>query len=128
VRLLLDTHVFLWFVWNDPQLSSTARALMEDATNELFLSAASAWEMGIKIGTGKLSVGQDLATFLLDQMTRNRIELLPISVGDAGRVAVLPFHHKDPFDRLIVAQSLTGQMPLVSRDEALDGYGITRLW
>jgi PIN domain nuclease of toxin-antitoxin system len=83
---------------------------------------------GNKIGTGKLSVGQDLATFLLDQMTRNRIELLPISVGDAGRVAVLPFHHKDPFDRLIVAQSLAGQMPLVSRDEALDGYGITRLW
>lgn len=128
MRLLLDTHAFLWFVWNDARLSVTARSLIEDANNDLYLSAASAWEIAIKISVGKLSVGQDLGTFLTEQLTRNAIALLPLSIPHAATVASLPLHHKDPFDRLLVAQSLTESVPLVSIETTLDAYGIQRLW
>lgn len=128
MRLLLDTHAFLWFIWNDPQLSPTARSLIEDPPNALLLSAASAWEIAIKVSTSKLSVGQDVDLFLRDQLTRNRIEILSFTLDHIGRVAQLPFHHKDPFDRMIVSQALTENIPLVSADAVLDGYVIQRLW
>jgi PIN domain nuclease of toxin-antitoxin system len=128
VRLLLDTHTFLWFVWNDPRLSAGARALLESPLNELLLSAASAWEIGIKVGTGKLAVGQDLDLFLPEQMSRNRVSLLSIAISHVAAMSRMPFHHKDPFDRLLVAQCLTEKIPLVSADVPLDAYGIERLW
>lgn len=128
MKVLLDTHAFLWFVWNDTRLAANARLHIEDPTNDLFLSAASAWEMAIKIGIGKLSVGQELEAFLTEQMTNNRIALLPLSIAHAAKVAALPHHHKDPFDRLLIAQSLTEHMPLIGRDDVFDRYGVTRHW
>lgn len=128
MRLLLDTHTFLWFVWDDPQLSAQAAALIEDVQNEVFLSTASAWEMAIKVSIGKLTLAQPLDIFLPDQLQRNGIQLLPITLSHTLQVATLPFHHRDPFDRLIVTQCLIEKMPLVSADPILDSYGIQRLW
>ncbi len=128
MRFLLDTHTFLWFVWNSPQLSAAARLLIEEPTNEIWLSVASVWEIAIKVSTGKLALTQPLDTFFAEQLARNRIRLLPLELRHAARVSTLPFHHRDPFDRLLVAQSLTDPMPLVSADAVLDAYNIDRRW
>ena len=128
MRLLLDTHAFLWFVWDVPQLSLTARKLIESADNEIFVSAASVWEVAIKVSTGKMAVGGDVTDFFADHTARNLILLLPISPGHAGAVSTLPFHHKDPFDQLLVAQSQLEELTLLSADVILDAYGISRIW
>jgi PIN domain nuclease of toxin-antitoxin system len=128
VRLLLDTHTFLWFLADDPQLSPTARSLIEDGTNEILLSMASLWEIAIKVSLGKLTLGGAFATFIPDQLTLNAFGLLPIELAHVTAVAALPFHHRDPFDRLLVAQALVEPLPIISRDPALDAYGVTRKW
>lgn len=128
MRLLLDTHIFLWFVYGDAQLSARARALIEDHFNTCFLSLASVWETAIKVSTGKLLLTQPLDIFFTEQTQRNGIALLPIELAHAARVAALPFHHRDPFDRLLAAQSLAENMPLLSADAVLDAYGIMRYW
>jgi PIN domain nuclease of toxin-antitoxin system len=128
MRLLLDTHTFLWFVWDDRQLSLPAKTAIESDANEIYLSAASPWEVSIKVSTGKLSVGQEVDAYFEEHLSRNRVNLLPISLAHVGRVAILPFHHKDPFDRLLIAQSLTETLPLVSADSMFDRYGVTRVW
>lgn len=128
MRLLLDTHAFLWFVWDDPQLSTTAKSAIEAEDNLICLSAASPWETSIKVSTGKLSVGQDIEPFFAEHLDRNDIILLPISLAHVGEVSVLPFHHKDPFDRLIIAQSLVEGHTLISADAVFDRYGVTRIW
>src|SRR5690242_8309511 len=98
MRLLLDTHTFLWFVLDDARLSTHAADLIEDVTNERFLSIASAWEIAIKVRTGKIALSEPLDIFLPDQLSRNTIELLPITLPHILRTAALPFHHRDPFD------------------------------
>src|SRR4051812_41279294 len=113
MRLLLDTHTLLWFLSDDPQLSPTAREHMEDPGNELFLSLASVWEIAIKVSIGKLALESPLEPFLPDQLHENDIQLLPISMAHTLRVASLPFHHRDPFDRLLVAQSLAEDLPVI---------------
>jgi PIN domain nuclease of toxin-antitoxin system len=128
MRLLLDTHTFLWFAWDDPQLSRAANDLIEDGSNQGFVSAASVWEMAIKVGTGKLVLAKPLDRFLDEHLDVNEIEVLPIERRHSTYVASLPLHHRDPFDRMLVAQSIIEAMPLVSADPALDAYGITRLW
>jgi|SRR5579872_1245759 len=128
MRLLLDTHTFLWFVQNDPQLSESAATLIEGDTNEIWLSVASAWEMAIKVSIGKLVLAQPLDIYLPDQLRRNGIQLLPISLPRVLGVTALPLHHQDPFDRLLAAQSLTEPMPLISTDAIFDLYGTQRLW
>ena len=128
MRLLLDTHTFLWFVWDDPQLSLTAKSAIESQENEIYLSAVSPWEVSIKVSTGKLSIGQEVEAYFDEHLSRNLITLLPISLAHVGRVAVLPFHHKDPFDRLLIAQSLTEPLQLVSADTMFDRYGVARIW
>jgi PIN domain nuclease of toxin-antitoxin system len=128
VRLLLDTHTFLWFVVDDPALSSRAKALLEDSTNDLLLSYASAWEMAIKISLDKLHVSSPFEKFLSDQLHQNGIDLLPFSIPQVTAVASMPFHHRDPFDRLLAAQVLTEKIPLVSKDAIFDRYGVQRLW
>jgi PIN domain nuclease of toxin-antitoxin system len=128
MRLLLDTHSFLWFVEGSTQLPTSARALIEDATNIAILSVASLWEMAIKVSVGKLTVGQPFDAVISQQLTLNRITLLGISLSHAAAVAVLALHHRDPFDRMLVAQALVEQVPIVSRDPAFDAYGVTRLW
>ncbi len=128
MRLLIDTHTFLWFVWDDSRLSAAAKGMIEDMANELLLSAASIWEMAIKVGTGKLSLGAELDIFLNDHMVKNGIQLLGISIPHVAAVSKLPPVHRDPFDRLIVAQSVVEGVPLVSADPLLESYGIQRLW
>ena len=128
MRLLLDTHSFLWFVSGNPQISSSARMLIEDVSNQPFLSVASLWEMAIKMSLGKLSLGQPFETLIPQQLSLNGIALLGITISHTAVVAGLPFHHRDPFDRLLVAQAMTEQMSIVSRDTAFDAYAVTRLW
>ncbi len=130
VRLLLDTHVFLWFVNSASPLAGTqALSLLQDTRNELLLSVASVWEMAIKVGIGKLALAQPLETFVPAQTRANSISLLPIEPRHAFEVARLPFHHRDPFDRLLIAQSLIEQIPLLSADAAFDAYaGLQRIW
>jgi len=114
-RILLDTHAFIWFVLNDPQLSSTARDIIGDPESDVYLSAASIWEMGIKTGLGKLSLTEDpFSDFIKEQLAHNDIKVLPIEIVHVGVLTDLPLHHKDPFDRLLVAQSIAESIPLVS--------------
>ena len=128
MRILLDTHTFLWFIDDSPKLSTEARSIIEDGLNEPLLSVASLWEMAIKVSIGKLDLKKPFETFVPDQLELNGFDQLEIGFHHIASVAKLPFHHRDPFDRLLVAQALTEGIPLVSADGLLDAYGVTRLW
>ena len=128
MRLLLDTHAFLWFIMGSPNLSATARALIEDEASERFLSAASLWERAIKLSTGKLTLSAPFDLLIPQQLGLNGIELLSIEVAHAAVISTLPFHHRAPFDRLLVAQAIVENMPIVSVDTAFDMYVVKRLW
>lgn len=128
MRLLSDTHSFLWFVEGSPRLSARARRLIEDRTNDVFLSIASLWEMSIKVGLGKLTLQQPFDVFIPQQLAANKITLLQITIAHTIAVANLPQYHRDPFDRMLIAQAQVEQMAVVSIDAALDAYGVTRLW
>jgi PIN domain nuclease of toxin-antitoxin system len=128
MKLLLDTQSFLWFVQADPRLSNAARTACEDGGNVVLLSIASVWEMAIKNAIGKLTFYAPLETFVRTHIADNDIDLLPISIGHAFAVASMPQHHRDPFDRLLVAQAATDRLTLVSSDVVLDRYGVARLW
>jgi PIN domain nuclease of toxin-antitoxin system len=128
VTILLDTHVLLWFLQDDPQLSQPAKNAIEDPANRKVVSVASCWEVAIKAGIGKLKLGEPAGTLLTRELTRNCFDLLPISLANATAVELLPTHHKDPFDRMIVAQALEESLPNVSHDGELDRYGIRRIW
>ncbi len=128
MRLLLDTHTVLWFAAGDAALSDAAREGMVDPGNEIRVSHATVWELAIKIGLGKLKLDRDLTRWLERFVAGNGFTYLPISLAHAVRVARLPHHHGDPFDRLLVAQCETEHLCVVSRDTAFDAYGIKRLW
>jgi len=128
VRLLLDTHTFLWFIGGHHALSQLARDLIEDTANQRWLSSASLWEIAIKLSLGKLSLAQPFDPLIPDQMQLNSIEILAIKVEHLAQVAKLPFHHRDPFDWLLIAQAMVEQMPIVSLDRAFDAYPIQRFW
>jgi PIN domain nuclease of toxin-antitoxin system len=128
MRLLLDTHSFIWASSDKPKLSPKALALIEEPDNELLLSLASVWEISIKLSTGKLALPQPPEAFVSAQMRDIGIALLPIELRHLGPVATLPFHHRDPFDRLLIAQSLVEGVPLVSADTAFDACSVKRLW
>lgn len=129
MKFLLDTHTFLWFITNDPKLSHTAKQLLEMGDSLLFISIESIWEMTIKNGLGKLPMEEDIEIFIPKHLQINRIEVLPITQEHTYRVTKLPLHHRDPFDRILIAQSLVEELPLVCADAALDDYeGMTRIW
>lgn len=128
MTLLLDTHTFLWFCQGDPALSPTAKRLLEDPSNRMLVSLACGWEVAIKAGLGKLKLGEPCATYLPNAMTASGFEWFPISVDHVVAVETLPHHHRDPFDRLMIAQAMVEGIPVVSADVAFDPYGITRLW
>jgi PIN domain nuclease of toxin-antitoxin system len=128
VNLLLDTHSFLWFISGNERLSTAARRLIEDSASQPYLSAASLWEMAIKVSLGRLHLGLPFGDLIPEQMRRNGIRLLGIKVEHVMPVTTMPFHHRDPFDRLLVAQAIVEQMPIVSADPAFDAYPIERLW
>lgn len=128
MNVLLDTHTFLWFVLADPRLSTLARSLIEDERNAQFLSMASFWEMAIKYSNDKLPLTLPFEDFMTHYLGSNGIILLPVKVSHLVHVSSLPLHHRDPFDRLIIAQSLVEKMPVISIDGAFDAYGVSRLW
>jgi PIN domain nuclease of toxin-antitoxin system len=128
MTLLLDTHSFLWFWWDDPQLSETAKQAICDPTHRKLVSMASCWEIAIKVSLKKLDLGAPYRGFIHQHMVRNNFELLQIADEHLAELVELPFHHKDPFDRLLVAQSLYEQIPIVSADPQFDAYRVTRIW
>lgn len=128
MKVLLDTHAFLWWIANDPQLSDRARAVMEDANHQLFLSAASGWEIAIKTYLGKLKLPDDLQGFVAEQLRINAIQVLPIQMAHALHLTTLPDHHRDPFDRMLVAQSQMEQLPILTIDPQIAKYAVTVIW
>lgn len=127
-RLLIDTHVFLWWVNDAPDLTATARLAISDADNECYLSIASCWEMAIKSSLGKLSLAKPLERFVSEQLRANNFTLLNIELRHAAKVEKLPFHHRDPFDRLLIAQAITEKLIIVAADSAFSAYGVKILW
>lgn len=128
MRLLLDTHAMLWAVEKNPKLTPAAQAALVDPANDRFLSAAAYWEIAIKVSVGKLTLAEPYLQFIQRAIQDLVLAILPITTDHAALVSGLPFHHRDPFDRMLVAQALTEPMPIVSGDPSLDAYGITRLW
>ncbi len=128
MQVLIDTHSLLWFCLNDAQLSRAAHDVMTDDGNELFVSPASFWELAIKISQGKYSLPKPLDEFLHTVLDEQNFNVVPISVAHVASVSSLPFHHKAPFDRMLVAQSLVQDWPIVSKDDSLDAYGVNRIW
>jgi PIN domain nuclease of toxin-antitoxin system len=130
VRLLLDTHSMYWYIEDDPQLSGRARTLIQDASNEILVSPASYWEIAIKISIGKWRLNRPYEEFIDIGLNQYGFQVLPILPTHTARLIGLPFPqgHRDPFDRLLVAQVLVEQIPIVSADSPLDAYGVTRLW
>jgi PIN domain nuclease of toxin-antitoxin system len=128
MNILLDTHTFLWFVDDNPRLSQTARVLIESEDSQPFLSAASLWEIAIKISLGKLTLKQPYETFIPQQLALNGIGVLNIAMEHTTAIATLPFHHRDPFDRLLAVQAKIEDMTLVSADPIFDSYGVKRVW
>lgn len=128
MRMLLDTHAFLWFIEGNTNLSDTARELIADEENQRFLSIGSLWEISIKVSIGKLEVGMTFTELVSQEVYGNDIKLLRIQPKHLDELAKLPFHHKDPFDRLIIAQSLAENIPVVTKDKAFGSYPVTVLW
>jgi PIN domain nuclease of toxin-antitoxin system len=129
MRVLLDTQAFICALSTDgKQFTPKARRCFLDRKNELYLSVASVWEMAVKVSLGKLKVAVPLHQLIPDQLRQNGIRLLPIELSHALHVATLPFHHHDPFDRLLIAQALTERLFVITGDEAFDAYGIKRVW
>ena len=128
MKLLLDTHTLLWFIAGSPNLSATARNLIEDAANEKYVSIASLWETAIKISTGKMTLSAPFDILFPHQLQINGFELLPIKINHTSAIINLPFHHRDPFDRILIAQAIEENMNLVSIDAVFDDYSVTRPW
>jgi PIN domain nuclease of toxin-antitoxin system len=128
MKLLLDTHVFLWFVLNDRQLTEVACSLISNPDNDVLISPATYWEIAIKVSLGKYQLPSSFEEWMEQQIQVNEFTILPISIAHAATIATLPFHHRDPFDRLLVAQAITEAIALISADAALDSYAITRHW
>lgn len=128
MNILLDSHAFLWFVADDLKLSIDARTAIEDSTNRKWISIASLWEITIKVSIGKLNLADPVSEFLSREILCNKFSTLNVTMDHLAKLSVLPFNHRDPFDRLIVSQALQESFPVVSTDASLDAYGIDRIW
>jgi len=128
MKLLLDTHTFLWWILDDPKLSARALELIGDSRNALYWSAASSWEVSIKYALGKLPLPESPQQFLPAELGRNRIESLPVIDAHAFQAGLLPRHHSDPFDRMLVAQAQVESLELISNDEQLGLYDVEVHW
>lgn len=128
MRALLDTHSFLWFITDDPQLSKGALALLSDPNNDLVVSTASLWEVAIKSKLGKLDLTKPFGELFPDQLVTNGFGLMPILVKHLTALADLELLHRDPFDRLIIAQAMSEGLPVVTKDSAFRQYPIQVVW
>ncbi len=131
MQYLIDTHVFLWFVSNAKELSQKSKTLIEDGNNEIFISIASLWEISIKNALGKLSINGKYKS-VIDDVNDNNFEILPIKFAHTVKQNHLPFHHRDPFDRMIISQAIVENINLISSDSIFDDYvkgkSIKRIW
>jgi PIN domain nuclease of toxin-antitoxin system len=125
---LLDSHAFLWFITGSAKLSSTARRVIEEQSQTRLLSVASLWEITIKHSLGRLTLAAPFNKIIPQQLSANGVGLLAIELKHLDALLTLPFHHRDPFDRLLIAQAMVNQVPIVSADAAFDAYPVTRLW
>ena len=128
MKLLLDTHAFIWWDSAPDKLSPQVLRLCQDPTNEMILSVASVWEMQIKMQLGKLKLKLPLAEIIKGQQQTNNIQTLPITLAHTLALDELPMHHKDPFDRLLIAQANVEEAVLVSRDKIFAQYPVKLLW
>lgn len=128
MKLLLDTHVFLWWVSDEGKISQSARNHIASGKNEVYFSAVSSWEISIKSSLDKIVLKTPIDEFIPEQLVSCNFRPLPIEVAHTVAVAELPDHHRDPFDRLLVAQSVVEKMSLVSNDSALSQYDIDLVW
>ena len=128
MKYLLGTHALLWFLKGDKKLSAKARGLIDNPGNRKFLSIASLWEIAIKVSLRKLVLDKPFEKLFPEQLHFNRIEILDITVDSLTKLTTLPFHHRDPFDRLIIAQAIVERLPIIGVDAVFDVYGISREW
>lgn len=128
MRVLLDTHAFLWWISDDRRLSDRAKEIIGDGSNELYFSAASGWEISIKAGLGRLEIPEDLEPFIADQLSRNAIQALPIYLRHTLHTRTLPDHHRDPFDRILASQAVLEELPLLSADPLVSSYPVEVVW
>src|SRR4051794_40633258 len=128
MRLLLDTHALLWFIIGDSKLSTTARVAIEDPRNEKLVSAGSIWEIAVKVSLGKLTLAEPFGVIIPRELGRNGFVILPITTAHADRISTMPFHHRDPFDRLLIAQAQQEALTVVGLDPQFDAYGVKRIW
>ncbi len=128
MKALLDTHTFLWWITDDCRLSNRVREIICSMDSELYLSAASGWEMAIKAGIGKLSLPGNLESFVFEQMSINSINSLPVRMAHALYVYELPDYHRDPFDKLLVAQARMENIPILTSDQQIARYPVKTIW
>ena len=128
MRLLLDTHALLWFYLSNEKLSQMAKAAILDPSSEVFVSPASYWEIAIKISLGKYQLNENYSDFIDNAIVKNGFKILAIETSHTAKLLELSFHHKDPFDRLLVAQALVEQLTLVSNEKIFDDYNVPRIW
>jgi PIN domain nuclease of toxin-antitoxin system len=128
VRLLVDAQSLIWYVDQDQLLSRPAHAAITDPQNDLLLSAATIWEIAIKVGIGKLTLGLAFKPWMDKAINDLHLSILPITVDYADAQSALAYHHGDPFDRLLIAQGLVEGIPIISNDVQFDPYGVTRIW
>ena len=128
MKVLLDTHTFLWWVTNDARLSKNVIEVIQDPEVEVLLSVVTPWEMVIKVGIGKLQLSDPPEVLVREQRARHHFQILPVKLEHVFRVGTLPDHHKDPFDRLLIAQSLEENAPLVTDDPLIQRYALDTLW
>jgi PIN domain nuclease of toxin-antitoxin system len=128
MKFLLDTHAFLWWILEEPQLSPTAGEIISNGQNELYVSAASGLEMAIKAKLGKLELPDNIESFILEQTAINNFKVLPIKMSHALHVYTLPFHHQDPFDRVLVAQARLDKMTIITVDKQIALYPVEVTW
>ncbi len=127
MKIILDTHTFLWFVNDSPELSNSAAELIESDV-DLWISIASLWEISIKVNLNKLDLPDDFDRFIPHQIAINGIEILPINLQHLIALTKLPLHHRDPFDRILIAQAIAENVPIISIDKKFDLYGVNRQW
>ncbi|MCP5097052.1 MAG: type II toxin-antitoxin system VapC family toxin [Chloroflexi bacterium] len=128
MKILLDTHAFLWFIAGDTHLDDFARQSIEDVSNERYLSVASVWEITIKSSLGRLTVPTPPSTLIRDHTWANAIDLLAIKPEHLDMLHNLPYHHKDPFDRLLIAQAMQEGLLLITKDQAFNAYNVPIMW
>ena len=128
MKYLLDTHSLIWFFAGHPNLSNKVREIMEDDNHQKLISLVSVWEMGIKQSKGNFNLSLPLEDYINNKIKLEDFDLLPIKLNHVSLITSLPFHHNDPFDRLLIAQSIIENIPILSKDIAFDAYDVNRLW